>query len=427
MAVTGVTTATTARAASEELLDVAIVGGGLVGATLALMLAQLKLKVALLEAFPFGAAEQPSFDERTTALSNGSRRIFEALGVWPLLVKTATPIKRIHISDQGRFGFARLSAEEQGLQALGFVAVNRLMGAALWQRLQAERVQVIAPARVTGMEYRDAQCRLELQTGTTRELSAKLIVAADGANSAVRAAAGIASASKDYGQTAIITNAVTQRFHDYVAYERFTPRGPIAVLPLTDARVGLIWTVNSATADEVLQLGDADFLARFQQEFGFRLGRFMRVGQRHAYPLSLTQAAAHIAPRLAVVGNAAQGLHPIAGQGLNLGLRDAASLAEVLADALSARPIHFNPGDFDPGAASTLERYRDWRLQDSRRIIAFTDGLVRGFTQPLGIVKLARDVGLLAFDLLPPAKDALSQLSLGAAGKIPRLARGAPL
>lgn len=406
-------------AISSPACDVAIVGGGLVGASLALMLAKLRLATVLIEAVPFNVSGQPSFDERTTALSNGSRRIFEALGVWPLLSMNATPIRRIHISDQGRFGFARLSAQEQGLKALGHVAVNRLMGEALWQRLQAEKVQVIAPARVVGVEMQPEVCELRLED---RVLAARLVVAADGAQSLVRGAAGIDSTRKDYGQCAIIANAVTQRFHEHVAYERFTARGPIAVLPLTDARVGLIWTVAGDTAAAVMQLDDAAFLQRFQREFGFRLGRFLRIGARHAYPLSLTRAADHIAPRLAVIGNAAQGLHPVAGQGLNLGLRDAASLAEVLADAM-AEPA----ASFDPGAAQVLVRYRDWRRQDSNRIIAFTDALVHGFTQPLGAVKLARDLGLLAFDLLPPAKDALSQLSLGAAGRIPRLARGAPL
>lgn len=404
---------------STEIFDIAIVGGGLVGASLALMLTQLKLSTVLIEAVPFNVSGQPSFDERTTALSNGSRRIFEALGVWSLLAKHATAIQRIHISDQGRFGFARLAAAEQGLKALGFVVVNRLMGEALWVRLQAQRVRVIAPARVTGMETESHACKLTLADQT---VTARLVVAADGAQSLVRQAAGIESTSKDYGQTAIIANAITQRFHDHVAYERFTPHGPIAVLPLTDARVGIVWTVAHAMADEILRLDDAAFLARFQREFGFRLGRFSRVGTRHAYPLSLTQATDHVATRLAVIGNAAQGLHPVAGQGLNLGLRDAASLAEVLADAMAEQTQ-----TFDPGAQPILSRYRDWRRQDSRRIIAFTDTLVHGFTQPFAPVKWARDLGLLAFDLLPPAKDALSQLSLGAAGRIPRLARGAPL
>jgi 2-octaprenyl-6-methoxyphenol hydroxylase len=257
--------------------------------------------------------------------------------------------------------------------------------------------------------------------GESRQLRARLVIAADGAQSVVRDAAGIASTQWDYGQTAIISNALTQRFHEHVAYERFTPHGPLAVLPLADARVGLIWTVASDQAAATLAWSDEEFLNRFQQHFGFRLGRLLKVGARHAYPLSLVRAAQHHAERVAILGNAAQMLHPIAGQGLNLGLRDAASLAELIADGLRADPA------FDVGSAMLLQQYARWRQQDSKRIVAFTDGLVRMFNQPLGLVKVARDVGLLAFDLLPVAKDAMSQLSMGASGRIPRLARGAPL
>ena len=407
-------------------VDVAIAGGGLVGASLALALSSLKLKVALIESHPFGTTDQPSFDDRTTALSNGSRRVFAGIDVWPLLEHDATPIKRIHISDQGRFAFARIDAQEQHLEALGHVVINRVMGAALWQRLQEEAVTILAPARVIGSELQASSRRLLCETGAdaTVTIDARLVIAADGAKSLVRESAGIAATSWDYGQHAIVANVFTQRFHDYVAYERFTPDGPIALLPLSEGRVGLVWTLQPAVAEEVIALSDAQFLERLQQAFGFRLGRFTRVGTRQSYPLTLTRADEHVAPRLAVVGNAAQALHPIAGQGFNLGLRDAASMAEVIADALQASR---DPEAFDCGDALLLERYREWRAADREKIVGFTDGLVRLFTQPLGAVKLARNVGLLAFDLFPAAKDALSQLSLGAAGRIPRLARGARL
>jgi len=406
----------------NDLYDVIICGGGLVGASLGLMLKPLGLKVALIEAVAFDGAAHPSFDERTTALSNGSRRVFEALSVWPLMQRAVAPIKRIHISDQGRFGFARLSAEEQGLQALGHVVPNWQIGAALWRRLQEEQLELLAPARVIELQQPDPYRTVVIEhDGRQRKLRARLIVAADGTQSVVRQAAGITSTHWDYQQTAIICNALTQRFHDYVAYERFTPRGPLAVLPLTEARVGIVWNVSTTLAPEMLALPDDEFLRRFQNEFGFRLGRFIKVGTRHSYSLSLTRADAHTANRLVVIGAAAQSMHPIAGQGLNLGLRDAASLAEILADARRSDV------SVDAGSASLLARYSDWRQEDSRRISAFTDNLVRLFHQPLGIVKFARNVGLLAFDLMPSAKDALSQLSLGASGRIPRLARGAPL
>jgi len=404
--------------------DVAVCGGGLVGATLALALADLALDVVLIEAHPFGTFGQPSFDDRTTALSNGSRRIFDALRVWPLLEREATAIRRIHVSDRGRFGFARLDAAEQGLSALGFVVVNRAIGAALWRRLEDSSVRILAPAKVRGMQLVDGRQRIECDLGAqgSASVAAKLAIAADGAQSALREAAGIGAQTWNYDQTALVTNVLTQRFHDHVAYERFTPSGPLALLPMSEGRVGLIWTVTPDVAQSVVQANDAEFLARLQDAFGFRLGRFMRVGARQLYPLALTRADEHVADRLAIVGNAAQTLHPIAGQGFNLGLRDAASLAEVLADGRAQQPDAFDPGD-----GLWLERYREWRQADRTNIVRFTDGLVRLFAQPLGPIKALRDVGMLAFDLMPAAKGALSQLSLGAAGRIPKLARGASL
>jgi 2-octaprenyl-6-methoxyphenol hydroxylase len=404
--------------------DILICGGGLVGASLALALSQLDFDVALAEAVPFGTPEQPSFDERTTAISNGTQRIFNALGVWPLIERSATPIKRIHVSDKGRFGFARINAQEQGLSQLGYVVVNRVMGEALWRRLREAKINIYAPARVTGLKLDgDHQC-VTLDSGlqsTAHSLQSRLVIAADGARSAVREAAGIGASSQDYNQTAIIANIACQKFHNHVAYERFTPEGPLAILPLTDARMGLVWVLAPDIAAQVSSLSDADFIARLQEAFGLRLGRFTQVGKRASYPLALTQADAHIAERLAIIGNAAQGLHPIAGQGFNLGLRDAACLAEVLADARTAGST------VDPGSKEILQRYASWRGEDRQGIIKFTDGLVRLFAQGIGPIKAARDVGMLLFDLSPGAKDYLAQLSLGAAGRIPRLARGGRL
>ena len=403
--------------------DILISGGGLVGASLALALSQLELDVALIEAVPFGMTEQPSFDERTTAISNGTQRIFNAIGVWPLIERAATPIKRIHVSDQGRFGFARIDAQEQDLSQLGYVVVNRLMGEALWRRLQESKVKIHTPAKVSALR-RDGDVQVVgIATGAHQQsLSARLVIAADGANSVVREAAGIGASKQDYNQAAIVTNIGCQKFHNHIAYERFTPEGPLAMLPLSDARVGVVWVLAPDTAQQMLQLSDAEFIARLQSAFGLRLGRFTQVGKRSSYPLALTQADAHTAERLAVIGNAAQSLHPIAGQGFNLGLRDAACLAEVLADAQREQQ-----GNFDPGSADVLQRYADWRREDRGGIVKFTDGLVRLFAQPFGPVKAVRDVGMLLFDLSPHAKDYLAQLSLGSSGKIPRLARGGSL
>lgn len=403
--------------------DLAIVGGGLVGASLALSLAPLGLSIALLEAVPPVQGEQhPSFDERTTALANGTVRAFRTLGVWAAMERESAPIRRIHVSDQGRFGTARIDAAEQGLEALGHVVPNRVIGAALWAGLaRAQGVEVIAPAQVTANELDGATRTIRYESnGASHALTARLVVAADGVRSVVREQAGIEADHIEYEQVALTAVMTTQRFHDYVAYERFTEDGPIAILPLTDGRCGMVWTRKPEDVARLLALPDDEFLREFQAAFGFRLGRFVRIGQRATYNLMLSRSDRHIAQRLAVVGNAAQGLHPIAGQGFNLGLRDAMSLAEVIADQRVA-------GQLDAGDADLLQAYADWRETDRRRIVQFTDGLVRLFSSPLGVLRGLRSLGLLAFDVLPPAKSALARLSVGAAERVPRLARGVPL
>jgi 2-octaprenyl-6-methoxyphenol hydroxylase len=407
-----------------QLFDIAIVGGGMVGASLAAALAPLGLKVALVEAVPHDSASQPSFDERTTALSNGSRRILETLNVWPGVSTQATPIRKIHVSDQGRFGFARIDAAEQGLAAMGYVVPNRALGAALWSRLEASAgIHVYCPAEVSRLTAGEGLVSLEIaHAGATVGIDARLVVAADGVRSAVRGAFGVDAESRDYGQTAVITTVLPQRFHDHVAYERFTGNGPLALLPLEGGRCTLVLTLSRGSAESAMAWSDAEFLAELQRRFGFRLGRFLKVGRRAAYPLSLTRAARTSAGRCVIVGNAAQGLHPVAGMGFNLGLRDVACLAELIAERR-------REPRFDPGAGGMLAEYDAWRAADRGGVIAFTDGLVRMFANPLGVVQRLRNVGLLAFDLLPPAKAALSRLSTGAAGgaRVPKLARGVAL
>jgi 2-octaprenyl-6-methoxyphenol hydroxylase len=401
--------------------DIVIVGGGMVGASLAVALAPLGLEVALIETVPHDSASQPSFDERTTALSNGSRRILQTLGVWRDVEAQASPIRKIHVSDQGRFGFARIDAAEQGLAALGYVVANRALGRALWSRLQAGRVRVFCPAEVLRITPGETGATVEIaQDGATARIEARLVVAADGVQSAVRGAFGVASESHDYQQVAIITTVLPQHFHDHVAYERFTGNGPLALLPLDGGRCTLVLTLNATAADSAMAWSDAEFLAEVQRRFGFRLGRFLKAGRRVPYPLSLTRAERTSAARCVIIGNAAQGLHPVAGMGFNLGLRDVACLAELIAERRHA-------ADFDAGAAGLLAEYDAWRAADRRGVIAFTDGLVRTFANPLGIVQRLRNAGLLAFDLLPSAKSALSRLSSGGGARVPKLARGVAL
>jgi len=418
-------------------VDVAIVGGGMVGASLALALRGLGVDVLLVEGIAPGSSAQPSFDDRTTALGNASRRIFEGLGVWGDIAPQASGIRTIHVSDAGRFGFARLRAEEQGIDAFGYVVANRVIGAALWKQLSAVSGGVVlrVPAKAEAIEVTEEGASFTLVSravggaasaatggaavdGEVRErVEARLLVAADGAQSGVRAAAAIEADVEDYDQIAIVANVGADHPHAGIAYERFAPSGPIAVLPLYDGSYGVIWSCRPQDAAGVLSLDDDSYLRELQARFGWRAGRFVRAGRRASYPLKLTRAAATTATRTVLIGNAAQALHPVAGQGFNLGLRDAAMLAEVIANA----------GGGDVGAPELLRRFAEWRAADRGGVVRFTDGLVKLFGSSRPGVGILRNLGLLMFDLAPPAKSALARVSAGFGGPTPRLARGLPV
>jgi 2-octaprenyl-6-methoxyphenol hydroxylase len=417
--------------------DIAIIGGGMVGASLALALlggerapglpatvTRLRERpartVLLVEGMAPDSTAHPSFDERTTALGNGSRRIFQGLGVWQNIAPEASAIRTIHVSDAGRFGFARLTAAEHGIEAFGYVAPNRTIGAALWARLAAvPGLTVRAPASAQDWQITPEAVRFQVvgESTGTQQVTAKLVVAADGARSQVREAAGIDASVEDYQQIAVVAPVRTEPPADGTAYERFTAAGPFAVLPLADGSYTVIWSLPPDRAQEVLELPEAQYLAALQKQFGWRAGRFVRAGRRLSYPLKLTRAQSTAGVRTVLVGNAAQALHPVAGQGFNLGLRDAAMLAEVLAGA----------PDTDPGSPELLARFHGWRAADRKGVTAFTDGLVKVFGSHAPGVGALRDLGLLLFDLSPTAKSALARLSIGFAGPTPRLARGLPL
>jgi len=404
--------------------DVAVVGGGMVGASLALALADSGRSVVLIEAVAPQSGAQPSFDERTTALGNGARRIFETLGVWPAIAAQAAAIRHIHVSDAGRFGFARLDAAAHGLSAFGFTVSNRHLGGVLWGALRGRRhVRTWSPARVARVQLSDEAATLDVESGgatggatggSLRRLRARLVVAADGAHSLVKQAAHIESSARDYGQVALVANLCTDRRAEGIAYERFTAQGPIALLPRFDGSYAVVWTLAPPAADVWLAASEPQFRERLQQCFGWRAGCLLQVGRRGKYPLSLLQAQASVGQRTALIGNAAQALHPVAAQGFNLGLRDAAVLAELICACE------------DPGAPAALAEYARRRRADRRGMIGFTDGLVRLFASERPMLAAARDLGLLLFDLSPPAKRALSRLSWGF-GRLPRLARGLPL
>jgi 2-octaprenyl-6-methoxyphenol hydroxylase len=398
--------------------DVAVVGGGLVGASFALALAATRLQTVLIEGVAPSSDAQPSFDERTTALGNASRRIFQSLEVWDAIERGAAGIRAIHVSDAGRFGFARLEARDHGIEAFGYVAANRLIGTALWERLTAApRLALRVPATLEDVEIEADRVTLSLEGEERSErIAARLVVAADGADSKVRRAAGIEAEVQDYGQVAVVANVAADRPHDATAFERFTPAGPIALLPLRDGSYTAVWARAPSHAERALALDEDEFLEQLQRHFGWRAGRLQRTGRRTAYPLRLTRAAAAVRSRTVLIGNAAQALHPVAGQGFNLGLRDAAHLAEILAGAGA-----------DPGAEEVLASFAAQRAADRRGVVGFTDGLVRLFGDSRPPIRLARNLGLLLFDLLPPAKSALARVSTGFGGRTPRLARGLPL
>ncbi len=407
--------------------DVIIAGGGMVGASLACALRDTPLKLAVIEATPFSAPDHAGFDARTLALGHGSRRILESLGLWSAIAEGGvTPIHRIHVSDRGHLGSSHLDRRDEGLDALGYVAGIRTPGEVLHAALAKQaNVDFLCPAKVADVRIESlrAHVRLETEAGG-REITGRLLVAADGGNSPIRERVGIRSFRLGYGQHAVIANVGVNRPHGNVAYERFTDQGPMALLPARDPEGGdrmfaLVWTVPDERREEILALDDAAFLAGLQDRFGERAGRFVRVGRRHAYPLAWMQSREHVRPRLAVIGNAAHTLHPVAGQGFNLGLRDVATLAEVIIDGVRAGR--------DPGDPERLRDYARWRRRDQLTTALFTDALVRIFSNNLPPVALARNIGLTLLDVAPPLKRLLARQAMGFGGKLPRLARGLKL
>ncbi len=399
--------------------DLLIIGGGMVGASLACALGHQPLRIGIIEAVPFRSASQPSYDDRSIALAYGARKIFEGMGLWPSLEKIVTPIKQIHVSDRGHFGATRMDAASEGYPALGYVVENRDLGELFATSLAAlPNVELICPAQLKNFTINVDEVEVVIEKGgETETLTAKLIVGADGGRSVVRQLAGISHTTKDYQQSAIIANITPSRPHQNIAYERFTDSGPLALLPMSEGRCSLVWTVNQAQVEEVMGWDEATFLAHLQTRFGMRLGTLKKAGKRNAYPLTQVRADEHIRPRLALIGNAAHLLHPIAGQGFNLGIRDVAALAQVVVEAK----------DQNIGALSTLNQYDQWRSHDQTCVANLTDGLVRIFSNQITPLVIGRNSGLLAMDLIPPMKRTLMRQTMGLAGKLPKLARGIPL
>ncbi len=403
--------------------DIAIVGGGLVGASLACALAPLGLKVALLEAVAPRAASQPSYDDRTLALSASSCRILQGLELWPALEDNATPIHEIEVREHGRPGRVVMKPAELGLDRFGHVVEARVFGAAVLKRIDGiESLDFFCPVTVTAVEADEQAARIEFEDGEeTRGIEAALLVGADGANSFVRKALGIRAEEHDYDQTAVICNITPERDHQGRAFECFTPTGPFAVMPHVAGRCGLIWCVSPERAAGIMALPEREFLDEAHARFGNHLGAFLKLGRRSAYPLRLVRAEEDVRPRAVILGNAAHAIHPIGAQGFNLGLRDVAVLAELLWGE-SARGE-----DADYGRPELLNRYSGWRTRDQRETIAYSDGLARLFANRSRLAASLRTAGLLAHAFVPNLRRQLAVRAMGFRGRIPRLAMGEPL
>ncbi|WP_410013595.1 2-octaprenyl-6-methoxyphenyl hydroxylase [Sodalis sp. C49] len=388
-------------------MSVIIIGGGMAGATLALALSRLtggRLEIDLVEAAAPESRRHPGYDARAIALAQGTSQQLTAIGVWPSLMSCATPITRVEVSDSGYPGKVSLSARDYRVPALGYVVELYDAGQRLFALLrQAPGVRLHCPATLTDITRRQDDILARLDNGT--ELTGSLLVAADGSHSQAARHCHMQWRQEDYGQLAIIANVTTAEAHQGRAYERFTEHGPLAMLPMSQGRSALVWCLPQSMRQEITGWSESRFIDALQAAFGWRLGRITACGQRQCYPLQLRTATRQVSHRLALVGNAAQTLHPIAGQGFNLGLRDVMTLAETLAEALAR-------GE-DPGAYATLQRYQQRRLPDKDRTVGITDGLIHLFANRHPPLVVARNLGLAAMAASPGLRAALARQTLG--------------
>lgn len=388
-------------------MSIIIAGGGMTGATLALAISHLshgQLPVTLIEATAPGDRGHPGYDGRAIALAEGTCQQLAAINLWPALRDCATPITHVHVSDRGHAGFVTLNAEDYGVAALGNVVELHDIGQRLFALLkQAPGVTLRCPAKVNHVSRSQQQVTVTLDSG--EQLEGALLVAADGARSPLAASCGIQWQTDDYQQIAVIANVSTQLSHHGRAFERFTQYGPLALLPMSGGRCSLVWCHSREQQAQVDSWSDDEFLRHLQSAFGWRLGKFTQVGRRVSYSLALQTATQHINHRLALVGNAAQTLHPIAGQGFNLGLRDVMSLAETLATAQRQQQ--------DVGAFAVLQHYQQRRQPDRQTTIGITDGLVRLFANRYAPLVVGRSLGLMAMDNLPLMRNLLAERTLG--------------
>ncbi|MGQ1508883.1 FAD-dependent monooxygenase [Acinetobacter baumannii] len=396
--------------------QVIIVGGGMVGLSLSLMLAKANIAVKLLEAVKYPnyddqnvAPYHSSFDARNTALSRRSVQIYQKLGLWDALQQHATPILQVHITEQGSFGKARLVAEQEKVESFGQVIENAWLGRVLLTQVrQQPLIELIDGVQVIALTQDAEQVHIEAQRGDeVLKLESKLLIAADGRDSFCRQAIGVGVDVHDYDQVAIVTTVQTSKPHEHVGFERFSALGPLALLPLPgEYRRLVVWPVKKGTEGEWLgEENDQHFLDALQKTYGDRAGKFEKTGKRFSYPLSQVLAHKQAVGRVILMGNAAHTIHPVAGQGFNLCLRDADVLLRYLVNQLSASD--------DIGNPDNLLAYEQARLSDQQRVIKFCDTVVRGFSNQNPLLKLIRNTGLIAFDVIPGVKPLVANYAMG--------------
>lgn len=392
----------------EAHYDILIIGGGLVGASLAACLARAPaIRIGVVEKFPPPQQEgyfHPSYDARNTALANGTCHVFDQLGLWRAMREHAEPITTIEITNQGGFGRAVIRAHEERVRALGYVIENRWIGKILYQHLRGcANVDFRAPAEVISLHYEQERMRAALDDGS--DVCAPLVVIADGAQSNTRQMLGIGAQVTDYGQVAVVTTVTPDKPHNNVALERFTPTGPLAILPQTDNRLGLTWCHDPHTAQQLMSMADEEFMRALERAAGNSIGQLVKVGKRFSYPLSLTLADEQIRPNVVVLGNAAHGLHPVAGQGFNMAMRDVAVLVQTLC---AARECQQSWGD-----VKLLQRYFQRRKLDQFNTIQFSDKLTHLFSNHNPWLSLLRNSGLVLFDTLQGTKRFVARYAMG--------------
>ena len=407
-----------APAAALLDVDIVVIGGGLAGLPFAIACAGAGLRVAVIDREKPATQMAEPFDGRSSAIAYGSQRVLEGLGIWAFAAAEAQPILDIRVADQGSPLFLHYDHREVGDRPFGWIVENRVLRQALFRRMEGMADLLhLAPAQPVRVDRQPSGVEVELADGRT--LSARLLIAADGKNSQLRREAGIRTLGTDYAQHAISGTVSHEKPHHGVAVEHFLPAGPFAILPMTGNRSSIVWTERAALAPAMVKLGKAEFDREVTRRFGDFLGAVEWVGPRWSYPLQILYAERVIDRRLALLGDAAHVIHPIAGQGLNLGIRDVAALAELVVDAHRL--------GLDPGADDVLERYQRWRRVDTLALTAVTDGLNRLFSNDLGPVRLARDLGLALVERAPPLKRLFMRHAMGVVGTLPRLVRGEAL